>query len=257
MYGADAAVPQAIMINLPVSFTETLVGSLSSLIDETRIRELPLAGRDVYTLLVLQPGVTSDNAAGRGLGFAVHGQRAGNSNFLLDGVDNNDLLVTGPAARVSAEAVQEYRLNTSNFTAEFGRASGFIANAITRSGTNQLHGTLFDYFNHDRLNANSFSYNWQDVSRPPFRQNQYGGVLGGPPAARPALLFRELRTVPLVGPEPAALGGSARPGSVFPAPVLPGEQPGQVAVEQERPAERRSDPGFPALRAQELRRSGG
>ncbi|MGH9783198.1 MAG: TonB-dependent receptor domain-containing protein, partial [Terriglobia bacterium] len=180
MYGADAAVPQAIMSNLPVSLTETLVGSLSSLIDETRIRELPLAGRDVYTLLVLQPGVTSDNAAGRGLGFAVHGQRAGSSNFLLDGVDNNDLLVTGPAARVSAEAVQEYRLNTSNFTAEFGRASGFIANAITRSGTNGLHGTAFEYFNHDRLNANSFSYNWQDVSRPPFRQNQYGGVLGGP-----------------------------------------------------------------------------
>jgi hypothetical protein len=180
MYGADAAVPQAIMSNLPVSLTETLVGSLSSLIDETRIRELPLAGRDVYTLLVLQPGVTSDNAAGRGLGFAVHGQRAGNSNFLLDGVDNNDLLVTGPAARVSAEAVQEYRLNTSNFTAEFGRASGFIANAITRSGTNGLHGTAFEYFNHDRLNANSFSYNWQDVARQPFRQNQYGGVLGGP-----------------------------------------------------------------------------
>jgi len=190
MYGADAAVPQALIITLPLPITETLVGSLSSLIDETKILELPLSGRDVYTLLVLQPGVTSDNATARGLGFSVNGQRVAGSNFLLDGVDNNDLLATGPATRVSAEAVKEYRMTTSNFTAEYGRASGFIANAITRSGTNRLRGTFFEYFNHDRLNANSFSYNWQNVERPPFRQNQYGETLGGP-IQRDRLFFFE------------------------------------------------------------------
>ena len=71
-------------------------------------------------------------------------------------------------------------MNTSNFTAEYGRASGFIANAITRTGTNTLHGTLFEFFNHDRLNANPFDYNWQGVQRPPFRQNQFGASVGGP-----------------------------------------------------------------------------
>ena len=180
MYGADGAIPQAVITNLPLPTTETLSGSLSSLIDERKILELALNGRDVYTLLVLQPGVSSDNATARGLGFSVNGQRAASSNYLLDGVDNNDLLVTGPAARVSADAVQEYRMNTNNFSAEFGRSSGFIANAITRSGTNALHGALFEFFNHDRLNANSFPDNWQGWPKPPFRQHQYGASLGGP-----------------------------------------------------------------------------
>jgi hypothetical protein len=180
MYGADAAVPQALIVSLPIPITETLVGSLSSLIDETKILELPLDGRDVYTLLVLQPGVTSDNATARGLGFSVSGQRVASSNFLLDGVDNNDPSITGRATRVSAEAVKEYRMTTSNFTAEYGRASGFIANAITRSGTNSLHGTLFTFFNHDRLNANSFGNNLASLSRLPLRQTQTGASVGGP-----------------------------------------------------------------------------
>lgn len=180
MYGADAAVPQAVMVSLPTPITETLLGSLSSLIDENKILELPLSGRDVYTLLVLQPGVTSDNATARGLGFSVSGQRVASSNFLLDGVDNNDPSITGRATRVSAEAVKEYRMTTSNFTAEYGRASGFIANAITRTGTNHLHGTLYTFFNHDRLNANSFTNNLAGLPRPPFRQTQAGVAVGGP-----------------------------------------------------------------------------
>lgn len=182
MYGADAAVPQALIINLPVAITETLIGSLSSLIDETKILELPLAapGRDVYTLLVLQPGVTSDNATARGLGFSVNGQRVASSNFLLDGVDNNDPSITGRATRVSADAVKEYRMTTNNWTAEYGRASGFIANAITRTGTNALHGTLYAFFNHDRLNANTFANNLADEPRLPLRLTEVGASVGGP-----------------------------------------------------------------------------
>jgi hypothetical protein len=188
MYGADAAVPQVVMSDAPIAPTETLAGSLSSLIDQRKLLELPLAGRDVYTLLVLQPGVTSDNATARGLGFSVDGQRAASSNFLLDGVDNNDLLVTGPAAHVSADAVREYRISTNSFSAEFGRASGFIANAITRSGGNALHGTLYEFFNHDRLNANTFANNWQGLAKPPLRESQYGASLGGP-LRRDSLFF--------------------------------------------------------------------
>ena len=180
MYGADAAVPQALIITLPIPITETLVASLSSLIDETRILELPLSGRDVYTLLVLQPGVTSDGATARGLGFSVSGQRVASSNFLLDGVDNNDPTITGRATKVSADAVKEYRMTTSNWTAEYGRASGFIANAITRSGTNAFHGTLFSFFNHDRLNANTFENNRLGVERLPSRNTQMGASVGGP-----------------------------------------------------------------------------
>ena len=180
MYGSDAAVPQAVLTDLPLQSTETLVASISSLITEREILELPLSGRDVYTLLVLQPGVSSDNATNRGLGFSVNGQRVGSSNFLLDGVDNNDLLVTGPATFVSADAVKEYRMTTNNYTAEFGRASGFVANAVTRTGGNALHGTLLEYFNHTRLNANSFNYNALGIARTPYHRDQYGGSIGGP-----------------------------------------------------------------------------
>jgi hypothetical protein len=180
MYGSDAAVPQALMVNLPIQATETLLGAISHLIDEREILDLPLSGRDVYTLLVLQPGVSSDNATARGLGFSVNGARVSSSNFLLDGVDNNDLTITGPSTLVSADAVKEYRMSTANFTAEYGRASGFVANAITRTGTNSFHGTVFEFFNHDRLNANTFAFNSQNELRPPFRHNQYGASLGGP-----------------------------------------------------------------------------
>jgi hypothetical protein len=213
MYGSDAAIPQALLSALPTLATETLVGSVSSLIDARKISEIPLSGRDVYTLLVLQPGVTSDNATARGLGFSVSGQRVSSSNYLLDGVDNNDLLVTGPATLVSPDAIQEYRMTTNNFTAEFGRSSGFVANAITRTGTNSLHGSVYEFFNHDRLNANSFAYNWQDVSRPPHRQNQYGASLGGP-------LWRD-RLFFFGNFEQARTSGQSQPSEVVvPAPPL-------------------------------------
>ncbi len=180
MYGADAAIPQAVLITLPFFGSDSLLGAISSLIDENKILELPLSGRDVYTLLVLQPGVSSDNATSRGLGFSVNGQQVSSSNFLLNGVDNNDLLVTGPATKLSADAVKEYRMNTNNFTAEFGRYVGFIANVITKSGANRFHGTVYEFFNHDRLNTGSFSDNWQGLEKVTFRQNQFGSSLGGP-----------------------------------------------------------------------------
>jgi len=213
MYGADAAVPQALIINLPISLTETLLGSLSSLIDENKILELPLDGRDVYTLLVLQPGVTSDNATARGLGFSVNGQRVASSNFLLDGVDNNDPSITGRATRVSADAVKEYRMTTNNWTAEYGRASGFIANAITRTGTNALHGTLFAFFNHDRLNANTFANNLEGLPRLSSRQTQAGASVGGP-VRRDRLFF-------FANFERAHLSNEGQPLDVFlPSPLF-------------------------------------
>ena len=201
MYGSDAAVPQAVLTDLPLQSTETLVASISSLITEREILELPLSGRDVYTLLVLQPGVSSDNATNRGLGFSVNGQRVGSSNFLLDGVDNNDLLVTGPATFVSADAVKEYRMTTNNYTAEFGRASGFVANAVTRTGGNALHGTLLEYFNNTRLNANSFNYNALGIARTPYHRDQYGGSIGRSIAEGPDVFLRQLRERQVVGPD--------------------------------------------------------
>src|ERR1700693_3502853 len=98
---------------------ESLESTVSEVIDSGEIDNLPLEGRDVYTMLVTQPGVTSDAATGRGLGLAINGQRPSASNFLLEGPENNNYLITGPAITVAPEALQEYRISTNNYSAEY------------------------------------------------------------------------------------------------------------------------------------------
>ena len=157
-----------------------LESTVSEVIDSGEINNLPLAGRDVYTLLVTQPGVTSDSATGRGLGLSINGQRPSASNFLLDGVENNNYLITGPLTVLAPEAIQEYRVSTNNFSAEYGRTSGFLANAISRSGGEHFHGAGYFYLKNDALNANSFQENLQGAPRAPDKESEPGYVLGGP-----------------------------------------------------------------------------
>ncbi|HWF11500.1 MAG TPA: carboxypeptidase regulatory-like domain-containing protein [Bryobacteraceae bacterium] len=158
----------------------TLDTSVSYVIDPTQIGELPLQGRDVYTMLVSLPGVTADNGTARGLGVSVAGQRPSSSNFLLDGVENNNYLVTGPLNPVAPEAVQEYRISTNNYSAEYGRTAGFVANAVTRAGGKEYHGIGYEYLKNDALNAADFQDNLTGLGRLPLRQNQYGYQFGGP-----------------------------------------------------------------------------
>jgi hypothetical protein len=157
-----------------------LESTVSNVIDSAQLQGLPLLGRDVYTMLATEPGVTSDSATGRGLGLSINGQRPSASNFLMDGLENNNYLITGPLVTVAPEAVQEYRVSTNNFSAEYGRTSGFLANTITRAGTNQFHGTGYFYLKNDVLNANGFQENFHGFARRPDKEIQPGFVLGGP-----------------------------------------------------------------------------
>ena len=110
-------------------------------------------------MLVSLPGVTADNGTARGLGISVAGQRPSSSNYLLDGVENDNYLITGPLNPVAPEAVQEYRISTNNYSAEYGRTSGFIANAVTRAGGNEFHGVGYEYLKNTMLNAADFNDN--------------------------------------------------------------------------------------------------
>ncbi|MBZ5607034.1 MAG: TonB-dependent receptor [Acidobacteriia bacterium] len=157
-----------------------LESTVSEVIDSGEIDNLPLAGRDAYTMLVTGAGVTSDATTGRGLGLAINGQRPSASNFLLDGVENNNYLTTGRLNVVPPEAIQEYRASTNNFSAEYGRTSGFLANAITRSGSNAFHGATYLYLKNDVLNANGFQENLAGAPRPPDKETEPGYVVGGP-----------------------------------------------------------------------------
>ena len=154
--------------------------SASYVVNNQQIEDLPLEGRDVYTMLVSLPGVTSDGTTGRGLGVSVAGARPSSSNFLLDGVSNNNYLITGPLNPVAPEAIGEYRISTNNYSAEYGRTAGFVANAVTKAGSNSYHGTAYWYIRNDALNAADFADNLNGYGRLPDKENRVGYQTGGP-----------------------------------------------------------------------------
>ncbi len=180
LFGPDLDQAKSSTASPPRSFPGRLEATLSDVMDPRRLRELPLAGRDVYSLLVTQPAVASDAGTSRGLGLSVNGQRASSSNFLLDGVENNDTLTTGPSTGPVPEFMQEYRVSTNNFSAEFGRTSGYVANAVTRAGGNSWHGLGYFNLKNEAFNANTFQRNAGGRSRLPLKELQGGGQVGGP-----------------------------------------------------------------------------
>lgn len=166
---------------------------LGIVIDQNKTDSLPLNGRNYQQLVGLQAGVVnspSSSAGGRG-GIEFNGSPALGNNLLLDGVDMSfgEVNATGGAAAgaggvlinaVSVEAIQEFKATSSAFSAEYGRSTGGVLNITTKAGTNNWHGTAFEYFRNDALDANSFFSNLSGLKKPPLRWNQFGGNLGGP-----------------------------------------------------------------------------
>ena len=172
--------------------------AVGTVIDRTFVDRLPLNGRSFNTLLQLTPGVVI-TPVGSGLGqFSIAGQRTDANNFTVDGVSANFGVVNGPAPResgsgsaqafsalggtsslVSVEALQEFRIETSSFAPELGRAPGGQVILTSRSGTNSLHGGIYEYFRNDVLDANDWFANAAKKSRAPERHNDLGGFLGG------------------------------------------------------------------------------
>src|SRR4029077_13431102 len=158
-----------------VQTTTSMVGKV---VDEKQILELPLSGRNFADLGLLTPGVTTrGQGTSAGTSFYVHGQRNDANNFLLDGVSDNSLEGNALQARPNVDAVQEFKIQTSNFSAEFGRNTGSIVNVVTKSGTNAFSGPGWDFLRSDKVQATNF---FATTEPPPLRFNQYGGTGGGP-----------------------------------------------------------------------------
>ena len=151
----------------------------SSTVNQLAITELPSLTRNPYDFVALSPGATPASVS-RGIGFAINGQRLESGSFLLDGSDNNEPYNTGPGQIVPLDAVQEYRLMTNNFTAEYGRNVGFIANVVTKSGTNEFRGVAYDFIRNSWFAANTFENKARGIPRPVFNRHQLGGAAGGP-----------------------------------------------------------------------------
>jgi hypothetical protein len=182
------SVTETVQVNANVVAVETQSATLKEVVDERRIRELPLNGRDATQLILLLPGVygtTRDNSglrqagSGRGIvqvGIASNGARGNMVNYMLDGTTHNDTYTNVALAFPNPDALQEFSVQTNNFSAESGRSAGAVVTAVTRSGTNSFHGALFEFHRNGAVNARNFFAPTRDG----LKRHQFGGTLGGP-----------------------------------------------------------------------------
>ncbi len=161
---------------------ETISPSLGQVVTGDVIRNAPLNGRNVLDLALLQPGVAETDPDSNALAgtFTIAGNRDDSVHYLLDGGLDNDLIDNRVVFNPNPDTIAEFRILTTNYPAEYGRNAGGIITMLTRSGTNQLHGTLFDYWRNTALDANSFFNKINGLPRNDLKRNQFGGTLGGP-----------------------------------------------------------------------------
>ena len=170
---------------------DTTTTQLGAMMTDQSVRELPLNSRNTYQLLQLQPGVQSQlgadlfyGSSGAGV-VSVNGGRGRSNNYMVNGGDGNDIFVNGPAIQPSPDAIEEFRVLTNTFDAEYGRNSGSVVNVVTKSGTNTVHGDFYEFFRNKVLNTKGFF----DSTVPDYKQNQFGATLGGPIKKDKTFLF--------------------------------------------------------------------
>ena len=242
-------VTETVTVTSDIATVETRSGEVSSLISEKQVTELPLNGRNYAQLALMVPGVSPVTQSGAGGAFAtrgtglnsgvdmsVNGNQSNANLWTVDGVNNMDVgsnrtLLVFP----SVDAIQEFRVERNSFSAEFGQAQGAVVNLITKGGSNEFHGTLFEFFRNDKLNANSFFINQAGGKKGELDYNNFGGNFSGPIVKNRVFFFwseewrRERRGVvltsrvptaaeragdfsgPLTGPLPHVPGGVCNP----------------------------------------------
>lgn len=182
---------------------DTTTAQLQSTYTERLAQDLGLtsaggAGAGVLNLSLLSPGVTNGSAMGDGVGPSVGGQRPRDNNFTVEGVDNNNKTVTGSLITIPPEAVENFTLLSNQFNSEFGHSSGGQFNTTVKSGTNNLHGSLYEYFRNRNLNAIDETWVQQGLtSNPRFDANRYGGTIGGPIIKNKLFFFTDFERNPV------------------------------------------------------------
>jgi hypothetical protein len=186
-------VSQTLEVTGQAPLLESESSSLGTVVNQKLVNDLPLNGRNFIQLATLSPGVNGVgySASGTimsgtrpddrrpGTEIFSNGNREGSNNFLYDGIDDNERLTLSIVLRPAVEAVREFKIQTNLYSADVGRNSGAVVDVITKSGTNQLHGSLFEYLRNSAMDARSF-FNAKGTPFPSFRLNQFGASLGGP-----------------------------------------------------------------------------
>src|SRR6266849_5763538 len=179
-------VSESVEVSSAAPLIESATSSLGQVIENRKILDLPLNGRNAFALGLLAGNTSPVSGMGTNTPFVAGGGRFALNDVLLDGIDNNTSLFNGSVGRngiaytPSVDAVEEFKVKTNNFSAEFGRSAGAIISATIKSGTNEYHGSVFEFLRNEKLDANNFFSNAGRVARQPFKQNQFGGAIGGP-----------------------------------------------------------------------------
>lgn len=189
---------QTVTVTDAAALLETDNSSRGQVINPAQIVGLPLNGRAYADLILLVPGsarspLSNQSASSRDASFNINGQRSELNNFLLDGIDNNaygtsNQGFSNQVVQPNPDALAEFKVETNNYSAEYGRATGAVVNATIKSGTNQVHGAAWEFFRNTDLNAVGY-FKPSNGQKPRFNQNQFGGALGGPIVKNKVFLF--------------------------------------------------------------------
>jgi hypothetical protein len=206
---SPGSVSENVEVNSELPEIQTETSSLGQVIMSRQITDLPLNGRDYTQLATLSTGVvrtssgTNGNSGGSSTGgqnsFVANGTRGTLNNFLLDGIDNNSNDNGGLVLRTNVDAIQEFKLQTNGYSAEFGRSGGAVVNAIVKSGSNSFHGDVFEFFRNAALDARDY-FEDPTQKKASFKQNQFGGTLGGPVIRNKLFVFGDYQATRIRNP---------------------------------------------------------
>jgi len=218
-----AGVAETVTVVGEVPLIQTTKSDVGQVITQQMVENIPLNGRKFQDLSLLVPGTRPSNyydPTKTEVGGISYGGATGRNVIIsVDGGDNNDGVVRGLLQQFSAEAIQEYKVTTQRYSAEFGRSTGGVVNVVTKSGTNDFHGSAFVFARDQRLNSLTFFQEQQHSPKPPFKQQEFGGSLGGPISKDKAHFFiayernrrDDFTTVSTAGLLPAEEGNFAQP----------------------------------------------
>jgi len=188
---ASGTASDTVTVTADVSLLQRETSSLTSVVTEQPVQDLPLNGRNVINLVQIQPGVNAGSPDAISSGqrpddrrltstISANGQSDLYNNQLIDGMDNNEREQGVIGVRPSIDAIAEVKVDTNNFAAEIGRDAGAVVNVITKSGTNAFHGSAYEFFRNNVFDARDFFARQGEVAKPAYHQNQFGGSIGGP-----------------------------------------------------------------------------
>src|SRR5438309_9363751 len=182
------ATAETVEVTSEAPLVDTTSTQLGAVVNDRSVSQLPLNARDTYQFLQLQPGVMSTVGSSNSIVYgsdragavSVNGGRGRSNNFSVNGGDANDQFINLPTVQPTPDSIAEFRVLTNTFDPEYGRNSGSVVNVVTKSGTNQFHGNMYEFFRNTVLNASGYCFSADGCPKPQFNQNQFGGTFGGP-----------------------------------------------------------------------------